>query len=325
MDIGQGTRNLDSMARSFLIMVTMLACLAPAAAQEQPGPARAGSQHGWSAEDYAKACSPLLAESASRIRLRLLAFEPVFGKAAIKWSAEDYQKVVDLARACHGFSRNGEMVDGNNWKAMVEGARDAVLPVAEKAIQVDEYARTLTTEAIRLPACWRMADFKIDPHAMTDTSKEVFGQSFMQMSDSDLETAVKYVNECLLYLPDYAKSVKGWREAQGKELVGAIMDKALLILKRRAEWREWGHRETDLVINDADGAQIPPTMLSRTAREMVLRFNKAAALRRRFTPESISVLVKIADDVVAENKNAYDLAYAEAVSKRIQEEIFRRP
>ena len=145
------------------------------------------------------------------------------------------------------------MVDGNNWRAMIEGARDKVLPVAERSIQVDEFASGLAKDAIKFPQCSQLLEFEIDPVSMKDSSAEMFGQSFMLMSDKDLNAAIQYVNECLLFVPDYAQAVKGWREAQGKEHLNKIMDKPLIILKRRLEWRDWEKRPSDLIVQDEFG------------------------------------------------------------------------
>lgn len=311
------------MLRLALPAIIALSMIGAAALAQDQGPARPGSQ--WSSEEYEKACSPLLKTSAGDTRLQLLQFKAVFGKPAVRWTEKDYQQVIELARACHGYSKQGAMVDGNNWRAMIEGARDKVLPVAERSIQVDEFAASLPKDAIKFPQCSQLLDFEIDPVSMKDSSAEMFGQSFMLMSDKDLNASVQYVNECLLFVPDYAQAVKGWREAQGKEHLNKIMDKPLLIMKRRLEWRDWEKRPSDLIVQDESGAVIPPTMTSRTTREMILRYNKASALIRRFTPETISILVKFADDVTMESKNAYDIAYAEAVRRRVQDEIFRRP
>ncbi len=311
------------MLRLALPVIIGISMIGAAALAQDQGSARVGTQ--WSLEEYDKACAPLLKTSAGATRLNLLQFKTVFGKPAIRWDEKDYQQVINLARACHGYSKQGTLVDGNNWRAMIEAARDKVLPVAERSIQVEEYAAGLAKDAIKFPQCSQLLEFEIDPVSMKDSSAEMFGQSFMLMSDKDLNASVQYVNECLLFLPDYAQAVKGWREAQGKEHLHKIMDKPLIILKRRQEWRDWEKRPSDLLVQDEFGAVIPPTMTSKTTREMILRYNKAAALIRRFTPETISILVKLADDVTMESKNAYDIAYAEAVRRRVQDEIFRRP
>lgn len=278
----------------------------------------------WTPEEYEKACSPLFTEPVAIVRQKLLAYETVFGKPAIRWDESDYLQLIGLAAACNGIKKDGFVIDANNWRATIEGVRNVVLPVAILATEVDKYAAKLPLEEINLPACRRFLDFTFEYYDMTDKSMEMFGRSFMQMSDSDLDSAVKYTNQCQLFLPDVAKASKGWREIETRNKLDRIMDKILTIKQRRADWHTWTHRDSDLVMKDPDGAIVPPTMTSALTREMILRYNRAASLQRRFTPETISVLIKLADDAELKNKNAYDMLYIAEVRKRVQEEIFRR-
>ena len=270
------------------------------------------------------ACKPLFDEGGWVIRNRLFAFERVFGKKALSWTNEDYDKVITLARACHGIKVGETFIDGNNWVAMINAARERVLPISQIAKQVEEFGHTLGVKAIVLPPCWSFLDYRYDAYEQSDSSESFFGVSFMAMSDEDLAKSVLYVNQCLAYLPDYALSSRGMRIADTTRILNQIMDRALIIQKRRQDYAASSPGPDDLVI-EIGGVRILPTFTAPETREMLLRYNKAASQRRRFTPETLSMLVRLSDKVLERNGSAYDKAYAEAVKAKVQEEIFRRP
>ena len=243
-----------------LILVFNLAARAEDAAPQpeaaQPsqvvGTWKPANPYQWTPEEYEKACSPLFIEPVAKVRQKMLAYDTVFGKPAIRWDETDYLQLIGLAAACNGIKRDGFVIDGNNWKATIEGVRNIVLPVALLATEVDKFAAKLPLENINLPACWRLLDFTFEYYDMTDKSKEMFGRSFMQMSDNDLDSAVKYTNECQLFLPDLAKASKGWREIETRDKLDKIMDKILTIKQRRLpRQRQQQQSRLDLVFDPA--------------------------------------------------------------------------
>lgn len=270
------------------------------------------------------ACKPLFDEGGWVVRNRLFAFERVFGKRALSWTADDYDKVVALARACHGIRLGETFIDGNNWVAMINAAKERVLPISQIAKQVEAFGQSLGVKDITLPPCWAFLDYKFDAYEQTDSSPSFFGISFMAMSDEDLAKSVLYVNQCLAYLPDYALSSRGLRIADTTRILNAIMDRALIIQKRRADHVASQPGPDDLII-EIDGVRILPTFTGPETREMLIRYNKAAAQKRRFTPETLSLLVRLSNKVLEKNASVYDKAYAEAVKAKVDEEIFRRP
>lgn len=269
-------------------------------------------------------CAPLSRETSTTVARRLEAFETVFGKKAINWTSTDYDKVIALATACQGVRvGNGMVVHAPDWIASVNQARKQVLEISQIAQAVDDYARSLKPEQIKFPFCDKILDFTVDAYTQADNSAAIFGLSLMRMGDGDLDRVVKFTNYCITYLPAYATSARGWLKERTMDAVYKLMDRALLMQKRREEWAAMQRRPSDLVIN-VDGVDVPPVYASLPAREMVMRFNRATALQRRFTPETVSVLVKMSDEVLTKNASAYDKLYAEAVKQRLQDEIFRR-
>lgn len=274
--------------------------------------------------ELVEACEPLFEQGGWVVRNKLFAFERVFGKRALTWTNEDFDKVITLARACHGIRKGETFIDGNNWTSMINAARERVLPISHIAKQVDDFGKKLGVREITLPPCWSFLEYSYDAYAQSDSSASYFGKSFMAMNDEDLEKSILYVNQCLAFLPDYALSSRGIRVADTTRLLNQIMDRALIIQKRRQDYANSPKGEEDLVI-DIEGVRIYPTFTAPETREMLLRYNKAANQKRRFTPETVGVLVRLSDRVLEKNSSAYDKAYAEAVKAKVQEEIFRRP
>lgn len=285
-----------------------------------PAPVQSGAP----SSELMEACEPLFEQGGWVIRNKLFAFERVFGKKALSWTNADFDKVIVLARACHGIRKGETFIDGNNWTSMINAARERVLPISHIAKQVDDFGKGLGVQEITLPPCWAFLDYAYDAYAQTDSSPSYFGKSFMAMNDEDLNKSILYVNQCLAFLPDYALSSRGARVADTTRLLNQIMDRALIIQKRRQEYAAAPRGEFDLLV-EIDGVKIYPTFTGPETREMLIRYNKAANQRRRFTPETVSVLVRLTDKVMERNASAYDKAYAEAVKAKVEEEIFRRP
>ncbi len=271
----------------------------------------------------ANACAPLSLEEGWVVRDKLIAFSVVYGKPALDWTEDDYRNLVNLAKACHNVVIGRTTIDGNNWATMLGAAYDVVMPVALMARQVETYAVALGSDGLRLPRCPAMLDFHTDPYTLADNSQDIFGTSFMAATDDDLNRVVLYANQCLTYLPEYARLAKQWRASDGEELLGRLMDRALFVIKRRQDWADWNRRDTDVLVR-VDGLVVPPTMTSRKAREMIERYDRAAAPGRRFTSETVSVLVRMVDEVMEVNATQYDMLYAEAIQKRVQDQIFNK-
>jgi len=290
---------------------------AAAFAQDAPAPSRF------------ETCLPLLREKAGDVRAKMDLMVPVFGKRSHLWTREDYAKVADLARYCDGVqARDGRSVDARDWQDMLAGAAAHLQRLNELAAQVEGFAKTLRPEQITLPPCQALVDYSQSEDGGEDSSAEVFGRSFLAMSDHDLDVSVRYVNQCLVFLPKFSFNVKSWGEGDTKAHVNRIIDAALLVLKRRQDWAQWERKDTDIVVMH-DGGVVPPTMTIPLTRELIVRYNKAAALKRRFTPETISVLMRNAEEILEQYGNAstvtiFDKLYAEEVKRRVQEDIFRR-
>lgn len=268
-------------------------------------------------------CAALSRETSTSVALRLQAFETVYGKRAINWTQEDFDRVIGLAYSCQGFViKGGNPVHAPDWVLSINQARQKVTEMAALVKAVEEYGRNLKPEAIRLPFCGKVLDYALDDFQQADNSREIFGQDVMEMSDGDLDRVVKYVNYCIAYLPEYANSTRGWLPDNTLKAIYRIMDRALLVQKRRQEWVGWQKRPTDLVV-EVNGVRVPPTMTTADTREMVVRFNRATALQRRFTPETVATLLRLTDEVMVKPTTVYDKLYAEAVKQRLQSEIFR--
>lgn len=275
------------------------------------------------AEDVAPAqdaCSYLYVP-AFEVRDQLTSFKKVFGKRAIYWTADDFEAVRELARKCNGVGPDDAKVAAFTWGEMISAAERIVLPIASLHRQVRAFAETLGSDGITYPDCWRLFDWTQDDYKQTDASASFFGRSYMAMTDADLARSVKYVNQCLIYLPEYA-SRTGRNRGDAQIFVYKAMDKALLVQKRRSEYDAAHRRPTDLVLT-IDGVEVLPTFLAATTREMVLRHDRLAQTGRRFTPEMVAGLMRLAEDVFGENKSVWDTAYAEAVKERLRKEVFQ--
>ena len=266
-------------------------------------------------------CAALTKEEGWKTRNKLTSFQVVFGKPAILWTETDFQGLISLAKACHNVQVGATLIDGNNYAAMMNSAFESVMPVAILARRTEQYARVLAPKALKLPPCYEILDYKLDSWASTDNSATIFGADFMAVGDEDLQKTVNYANQCLLYLPDYAQSSRNLRRNVTEDLLGAVMDRCLLILKRRQDWADWAKHPTDIVIT-IDGVTIPPTMTSHMAREMIMRYDRAASTQRSFTPELVASLMRTVDEVKAQNVSKPDNLYADEVEKRVHQQIF---
>jgi len=274
----------------------------------------------WSHE----ACKVIYPDKAFDFRNRMFSFQPVYGKKSIDWTDKDYADLAALVAACSGVTfGEGEPFNAKPWPGMINVARSRILPVAEVARVVAVRAARMQPDAIRLPACDEFLQFKVDTYQVSDTSAALFGQSFLAMGMADLDRAVSYTNLCLAYLPEHAQIAGGWRKEVARDLLYRIMDRALIVQKRRQEWEAQPRYDTDLVL-ERDGVVLPTTMLSPDAREMIARFNRSSALRRPFSPEAIGQLLRMAEDVMRDDRSALDKLYAVAVKNRCQQEIFRK-
>lgn len=268
-------------------------------------------------------CEPLLAQPPWMVKNKLFAFEVVFGKKAIDWTDEDYRALALKARDCHGVRKGKYRIEATEWYTQISAAREKLLPLVEISKAVAKFGEQLAPEEIVFPECPAVLEWKLDAYSQEDGSRRMFGKSFVAMGEGDLDRAIKYVNQCLAFLPDYAFIAKAWRPEVTVEFVNKVMDRALVVQKRRKDWATWDRKETDIVV-EQEGVVIPPTMASLEAREMILRYNKASAQMRRFSPETIARLVQLSDGVLSGNRTLYDKLYGEAVRNRVQEEIFRR-
>jgi hypothetical protein len=274
----------------------------------------------WSLE----ACKVIYKDKAVDLKNRMFSFQPVYGKKAINWTEKDYVDLLALAAACNGvIVGGGDRFDAKAWPGTVNMVRQRMLPVSQVAKVIAERTSRIKPEAIRVPSCEDFLQFSFDAYETADSSERVFGQSFLAMSLADLERSVSYTNLCLAYLPDYAQIAAGMRKEVTRDLLNRVMDRALIVQKRRLEWEALPRYDTDLVL-DREGIVIPTTMLSPDAREMVARFNRSSALRRPFSPEAIGLLLRMADDVLRDDRSAFDKLYANAVRARCQQEIFRK-
>jgi hypothetical protein len=239
-------------------------------------------------------CKKLYDVGALQVQNDFLSFKPVFGKKSINWTDEDYKSLIALARACNGFSPgDGNPLDYRPWATMVNNIRNRILPIAGKAEIIIGRIDKVKVEGIRKPNCEEMIGFKLNAYEGRDSSQDLFGVDFMAMSLSDLEKTVSITNLCLGYLPDYAHALGGWRKEGVREEIYRVMDRALIIQKRRLEWEALPRYDTDLVL-DREGILVPTTFTSPDAREMISRFNKSTALRKPFSPETIGVLLRMA-------------------------------
>ncbi len=268
-------------------------------------------------------CAALSRETSTSVAARLQAFETVYGKRAINWTQEDFDRVVALAYSCQGFvAKGGNTVHAPDWAQSISQARQKVTEMAALVKAVEEYGRNLKPDAVRMPFCGKVLDYTLDDFQQADNSRDLFGQDVLEMSDGDLDKVVRYVNYCIAYLPEYANSTRGWLPENTLKAIYRIMDRALLVQKRRQEYVGWQKRPTDLVVQ-VNGVPVPPTMTTSDTREMILRFNRATALQKRFTPETVATLLKLTDEVMVKPATVYDRLYAEAVKQRLQTEIFR--
>ncbi len=266
-------------------------------------------------------CAPIAAEDGWAVKDRLLGMQVVYGKPAIDWGEADYRGIIALARACNRAIVDGKTIDGDSWANMIVGAYDRVSPVAGLARQVESFRAALGSDGVRLPRCPALLDFEVDTYAQRDDSARLFGTDFLAQTDDDLNRVVLYANQCLTYLPDYAFMARSWQPDRARDMLGRVMDRALLVVKRRQDWAEWDRRDTDLVLR-LDGLVVPPTMTSPRAREMIERYDRAAAAGRKFTSDSVVALVRLSDDVLEANVNALDVLYAEEVRRTIHRQIF---
>ncbi len=319
----------------FVHRITLARALALAAMLASGGPSAARAAQAAPAPAYstgiptapasgpvrAASCSPLVMENGSTFEARMRRFDTVYGKSALDWTEADFDGLSRLLDACHGVEFGGSAPDSSNWRNAIDHSHDIVLPVAEVVHQVDEYGRGLGSDGVALPRCLALLDFKADPYTLDDNSKDVFGVRLLAATEDDLNRVVLYANQCLLYLPVVAKGSRNIAEVDTENQLGRVMDKALLILKRRHDWADWRKRDTDVILN-VEGVVVPPTMTSNKARELIERYDRAAAPGRKFTPETVSYLVRMADEVVADNVTAYDRMYAEEIQRRVQDQIF---
>jgi hypothetical protein len=269
-------------------------------------------------------CAAVARESSWEVRDRLRNFETVYGKPSIRWTTDDFERLIGVARSCNAFPvGGGGFIDGSNWTSMILNAFDSVMPVAQLAAKVDAYGASLGALEAKLPSCQALLDYVKDDWALTDNSAAVFGVDFMRLKDDDLDKVTRYVNECLVYLPDYALAAKGVRQNDSTALLDAVMDRALLIVKRRADYAVWPRSNYDIHLV-RDGVEIVPTFSSALAREMVQWYDRLAASGRRFTPEMVATMIRLADDVESQRKSAFDIDFAQIVRQRVQDMIFRK-
>jgi len=256
------------------------------------------------------------------VRQALGSFDVVFGKPALEWRDRDYRQLMELAIACDGTSVDGQVIDARAWHDAVEAAKEDVFELAGIHQEIMGKGKDLLTG--RVPLCTELMAWKADKWAMQDNSAELFGTSFLAMPPDELRGAIQHINNCLGFLPEYLRQTRSEREKDTKDFVYAIMDTALLVEKRQKDWRFWrGKRSTDVTVTE-DGVLIPPTFTSEKARNMVVRFNRAASFKGGFSLDTVSALISIADEVIEANASRVDILYAEEVKRLVQEDIFNR-
>jgi hypothetical protein len=109
-----------------------------------------------------------------------------------------------------------------------------------------------------------------------------------------------------------------------KNRLYAVMDRSLLIQKRREDFKLWRNkRPTDLIVT-YQGVAVPPTFVSQRTRKLVDRYNKAISYPGGLSMETISALIAISDEVIEQRDSAIDVAYAEEIKKNVQRGIFDR-
>lgn len=267
------------------------------------------------------ACAPIAADDGWAVRDRLVSLGTVYGKPAMDWAEADYRGLIALARACHHVTVDGRLIDGVNWAQMISFAYERVTPVADLARQVDAYGVALGSDGIRLPRCPALLDFEADAYSQRDASARLFGVDFLAQTDDDLNRVVLYANQCLTYLPDYGRMARSLIPGRVSDVLGRVMDRALYVVKRRQDWAEWDRRDTDVVMR-VDGIVVPPTMTSPKARDMIERYDRAATSGRKLTSDTVVALVRMSDDVIEANDNAFDILYADEIRRVIHKQIF---
>lgn len=254
-----------------------------------------------------------------RVRESLMSFaDNVFGKPAIEWQPQDFDKIIGIAASCHGYSSGPFSVLANEWRNQINQARAAVVPVSDAARIAKHEVAKIKVQDISLPPCDKLLSWQKDPAAFTDSSKAIFGKNFLLMNDQDVQSSIDFATACVSYLPAFAKGKYGISPQATERLVQSMIDTAYQTAKRRSEAKPPKPTDVQVTIN---GMSVPSTLAGTRTRKLVDKYNAVAA-RGTIATDVISDLSREADAILSDTKSKVDAEFAQAVKQRLRQEIF---
>lgn len=304
---------MQRLLRSALVAAAVLAGAAPQMLRAQD----AGQEM--------RACEVLAANDSWDIRTRLSTFQTdVLGRNTMDWSARDFERLLAAAKACDGYQskKHARTVWNKDWEDQVTAARNLVMPVVDGFSQAVRQATETPRDAMRVPTCPKLLDWRFDNRTFASNAREVFGAALFELSAKDLRAASRFASDCGNALSTYAIGRFQISQERTITIISRIVEVMNTVAGAREEYDRSPKRPNDVVAT-MDGFQIPPQLAHERMQIVIRRFNQMNIRGAGMSSDGIGELQQGIEAVLNRSDiSSIDQAFADAIRARINADIF---
>lgn len=285
----------------------------------------AAAQTSMSPQAEMRACEVLAANQSWSIRTQLSTFQSdVLGRNALEWRAEDFDRILNAAKACDGYQsrKSSQTVWNKDWEDQITQARNYVMPVVEGFSQAIRHATETPRTVMRVPSCQKLLDWRFEPKSFASNAGEIFGGALFEMSAKDLRAASNFASDCANALAVYAIGKFQIPQERTFGITSRMVEVLNAVGDAREDYDKEPKRSTDVVAK-IDGFAIPPRLAHERMQMVIRRFNQMNIRGGGMSTEGTAELEQgIAAVMNRSDISAVDQAFADAIRSRIYGDIF---
>lgn len=276
-------------------------------------------------------CSALAHFNATKTANAIFTFAmPVFGKHPERWTVTDVENLMKNAKECDNKPVEyavGSRVYYSNWRfAMADERVKRFLDLANKSTQVRDLVKEKWPEQMKIPYCSDLLKWRRDPIWLTNNSKDIFGQAFIETKDESLPILKLYVEACLPIMEGILKARKVGRSGAVKITATKITVDILSGLERDMSAQRWQEialiPELQLVHNNQI---VQLAYVSDQTRDIALKINTSEQNKIPLDIDTLSTISAWINDMNRRNTNdGPDALFVAALKTIVSRQLFQQ-